>query len=282
MNVFSPRITSILTPLLGAVLSAASGTLSAQALSAPPLWEIGGFAVGVSQQAYPGSDQNISRAVALPFFLYRGEVLRADGGTLGVRALKTPTFEVDVGVSGSFGSNSDDIVARKGMPNLGTLVELGPRLKWNLGSAPAGGKWRAEFPLRAVFDLSDGAAQRGLSFEPELVYERRTQGGWRYNASVGAIVADKKLAATFYQVTPAQATLARPAYSAQSGLVGWRLATSFSRSLSPDWRLFGFARLDSVAGAANKNSPLVRQTTGATLGLGVSYTWMRSEERARD
>ncbi len=49
-----------------------------------------------------------------------------------------------------------------------------------------------------------------------------------------------------------------------------------------DWRLFGFARIDTVAGGANKNSPLVRQTTGATVGLGVSYTWMRSSERARD
>jgi outer membrane scaffolding protein for murein synthesis (MipA/OmpV family) len=46
--------------------------------------------------------------------------------------------------------------------------------------------------------------------------------------------------------------------------------------------LFGFARIDSIAGSANKNSPLVRQTTGATVGVGVSYTWMRSSERARD
>lgn len=52
-----------------------------------------------------------------------------------------------------------------------------------------------------MFDLSDGFAHRGLSFEPELVYERRSQGGWRYSASVGAIVADHKLASTFYQVT---------------------------------------------------------------------------------
>jgi MipA family protein len=60
------------------------------------------------------------------------------------------------------------------------------------------------------------------------------------------------------------------------------LATSFSRSLSPDWRWFGFARLDTVAGSANERSPLVRQTTGATVGMGVAYTWMRSSERAAD
>lgn len=265
-----------------AVLSTASGAAWAQTSAALPLWEIGGFALGVSQQAYPGSDQRVSRALALPYFVYRGEVLRADQNTLGLRALKTPDFEVDVGFSGAFGSSSDRIDARHGMRDLGTLAELGPRLKWNLGAAPAGGTWRAAFPLRAVFDLSDGFAHRGMSFEPELVYERRSQGGWRYSASVGAIVADHKLASTFYQVTTAEATLGRPAYAARSGLVGWRLGASASRSLTPDWRMFGYARLDSVAGAANASSPLVRQTTGATVGVGVSYTWMRSSERARD
>jgi hypothetical protein len=44
------------------------------------------------------------------------------------------------------------------MPNLGTLIEFGPRLEWKLGQATGGGAWRTEFPLRAVFDLSDDAA----------------------------------------------------------------------------------------------------------------------------
>ena len=41
-------------------------------------------------------------------------------------------------------------------------------------------------------------------------------------------------------------------------------------------------RVDTVHGAANRDSPLVRQTTGATVGLGVSYTWLRSAARAQD
>ncbi len=247
-----------------------------------PLWEVGGIAVGVSQQAYPGADQQVNRALALPYVVYRGEVLRADRDTVGLRAFKTPTFELDVGLGGALGASSDRVDARQGMRDLGTLVELGPRLKWNLGAAPGGGRWRAEFPLRATFDLSDGAAHRGWSFAPELVYERRSNSGWAYSASVGAIVADRQLAGTFYDVSAAEATLLRPAYTARSGLVGWRLGTTVSRNLGPDWRLFGFARLDSVAGAANQGSPLVRKTTGATVGVGLTYTWMRSSERAKD
>jgi MipA family protein len=270
-----------------AALAAASGLAWgtpawAQAPASLPLWEVGGAAIGVSQQAYPGADEQVKRAIALPYFIYRGEVLRADRETAGLRAFKTPEFEVDVAVAGTFGTRGDGIDARRGMRELGTLVELGPRLRWNLGAAPGGGRWRAEFPLRAVFDLSDGAANRGLSFEPELVFERQTRGGLRYSTSISAIVADTRLARTFYEVAPSEATDLRPAYAARSGLVAWRLSASASHGWGPDWRVFGFVRVDSVAGAANEASPLVRRTTGATAGLGLAYTWLRSERRASD
>lgn len=258
------------------------GGVHAQDAAAPPLWEIGGAAFGVSQLAYPGSDQQVNRALPLPYFIYRGEVLRADRDTAGIRALKTDTLELDIGFAGSFGAGSGALDARRGMRELGTLVELGPRLKWRLGAAPGGGRLTAEFPLRAVFDISDKAAHKGVSFEPRLVYSGQSAGSWRYSATLGAIVADTGLAQTFYGVTPAEAIAGRPAYEAQGGLVAWRLGTSVSRSLGRDWNLFGFARLDSVAGAANESSPLVRRTTGASVGVGVTYTWTRSAQRASD
>ena len=40
----------------------------------------------------------------LPFVIYRGEYLRIDRGTVGVRAIKTPRTEVDVGFAASLGS----------------------------------------------------------------------------------------------------------------------------------------------------------------------------------
>ena len=250
--------------------------------SAPPLWELGGVALGVSQSAYPGADQQVNRALALPYFVYRGDVLRADRDTAGIRAMKTETFELDVGFAGAFGAGSEIIDARQGMRKLGTMVELGPRLKWDLGAGPAGGRLSAEFPARAVLDLSDEAAHRGWSLEPKLTYSNRTAGGWRYSASVSAIVADTRLAQTFYEVRSSEATAARPAYTAESGLVSWRFGTAFSRSLARDWNLFGFARLETVAGAANESSPLVRRSSGASVGVGVAYTWMRSEQAAFD
>lgn len=264
-----------------AVILMGQGAMAQGSVSLP-LWEVGAFGTGLKQQAYPGSSQQVDRALVLPFFIYRGRYLRADGGNVGLRAIKTDIMEVDVGFSGAFGSNSNDIDARKGMPDLGTLVEFGPRVKWNLGSGPSDGRLRAELSLRGVFDLTDNFKDKGLSLEPELIFELRTAGGIGYSTSVGLVLGDERLADTFYGVAPAFATATRPAYKAQSGLIMSRVSVNLFQNLTPNLRVFGFARLTSVDGAANTSSPLVRQNIGSTVGIGLLYTLARSESRASD
>lgn len=246
------------------------------------LWEIGAVGLGVSQQAYPGASQQVGRGLALPYLIYRGKYVRADRETLGLRALNTPRFELDVGFAGAFGSRSDAVDARSGMPDLGTLVEFGPRLKWHLGEGASGNRLRAEFALRGVFDLDDRLSHKGIAFEPRLIYEQRGNGGWRYRTSFGAVVGNQQLADTLYGVAPAYATPGRPAYTAESGLIAWRLGGNVSHDLTPKVHLFGFARFDSVAGAANRASPLVQKTTGTSVGLGLTYTFARSTTLASD
>jgi outer membrane scaffolding protein for murein synthesis (MipA/OmpV family) len=246
-----------------------------------PLWELGVGGVTGSQQAYPGASQQTTRTLVLPYAIYRGQVLRTDGGTVGLRALRTPRFEFDLGVGGSLGSSSSRIEARRGMPDLGTLVEAGPSLRWNLAGIEATGAWRLDLPLRAVFDLSDGMARRGLAFEPWLRFDVRNA-GWSWSAGGGAFVGNRKLADTFYGVAPIYATAERPAYEAKSGLIAWRLAGTVSRNFTPDLRAFVTVRMDSVAGAANENSPLVRQTNGWSGGLGFVYTLKTSSQPAFD
>ena len=263
-------------------LASAQATDGGERREPKPKWELGAVAVGISQQAYPGSDEQVNRAAALPFFIYRGEWLRADEDGAGLRALRTPTFELDISVAGSLGAGRRSLEARSGMPRLGTLIELGPLATWKLGEAPLQGRWTFDLPVRAVLDVSDGFRQKGWVAEPELTYKRRSSGGWRYSVSGSAFIGNRELGDTFYGVADRYATATRPAYEAKAGLVALRLSTGFSKSLSRDWQLFGFVRVDSVAGAANKASPLVRQTNGASAGLGVSYTWLRSSESERD
>ena len=271
-------------PLL-ALWLAAPGLAQTRPAADLPMWELGVGGFGVTQQANPGASAQVRRGLALPFLIYRGEYLRVDRETVGLRAINLPRYEVDIGFAGAFGSRAGDSESRRGMPELGTLVEFGPRLKLNLGPVVNGdGRLRAEFALRGVFDLNDKFRNKGVSFEPRLVWEQRGGGNgtWRYGASAGALLGNRKLADTFYAVAPADALPGRPAYSAESGLIALRLGANASREITPDLRLFLFGRLDSVAGAANRASPLVRKTTGASVGVGLVYTFARSSRRASD
>jgi MipA family protein len=184
---------------LGVALPAA-----AQPQNELPLWEVGVLGAGGRQPAYPGAADSVGRGLVLPYVVYRGPLLRIDRGTAALRAFKTRELELDIGFSGSLGSSSNDVSVRRGMPDLGTLVEFGPRLTWKLSedAAPGAGRWRVELPVRGVFDLSNSLAQRGIAVEPELSYARRTQGGLGYSVGVGAVWGNRRLADTLYGVAP--------------------------------------------------------------------------------
>ncbi|HEY8886883.1 MAG TPA: MipA/OmpV family protein [Gallionella sp.] len=248
-----------------------------------PLWEAGLFGLGFTQPAYPGADEHTSRALGLPYAIYRGDFLRADRGSVGVRALKTPRIEADVGFAASLGSNSSDIAARRGMANLGTMIEFGPRLKVNLGDVSTGrSDSRLQFPLREVIDVSHGFRSRGVAFEPEWVTGTRLPNRWFISTSLGAMFGDGNLAGTFYGVAPGEATPTRASYTARGGLIALRADLLASHSLTPDVRLFCIFRLESLAGAANRDSPLVRRDVGWSAGIGLAWALARSEQSAND
>ena len=248
-----------------------------------PLWEVGVFGVGISQQAYPGADEQTRRALVLPYAVYRGDVLRADDEGAGLRAVRTERFELDVSFAVALGSGAHSTEARRGMRRLGTLVEAGPVARWFLNGRGARDRVSFDLPLRGVFDAGDHGHHRGMSFEPHLGMERHaTPEHWGYRVSVSALFGDRRVGSTFYTVAPGEALPERPAFDARSGLIAWRLNGSVTRDLTPDLRVIAFGRIESVAGAANRASPLVRQTTGVTYGLGLTYTLMRSAVRSSD
>ena len=240
-----------------------------------PLWELGLVGIAAYQPAYPGSDQDIARVRVLPFGIYRGSLIRADGNGIGLRALRTPRFEWDVSGSGSFGSSANKVRVRAGMPSIGTLVEIGPALKVNLGDLVEPKRdphlTQLEIPVRAVFDVNDGFAHRGWTFEPRLSHTAWTGSSFTLVVSAGALFGDRSLNHLYYGVDAPYATADRPAYDASAGLIATRLSASLRHRISPTLRLQYFAQVETVRGAANEASPLVRSKQDA--GLGVSLIW---------
>lgn len=245
-----------------------------------PLWELGVFAGGVSTPAYPGSVDRVSRTLVLPTVVYRGEILRSDRSGIGARLFRSEDVELDVGFSASLPASSDAVPARKGMPDLGTLVEFGPGLKWTVSRPTPSSRLRLELPLRSVLEVQGGVREQGVAFEPTLIYETRdAASGWSFAASTGLVVGDSRLNQYFYGVEPVYATPSRAAYSAQAGLIATRLGFTASRAMTPDLRLFAFARFESYGAAANRTSPLFLESAGHSVGLGLSWTLGRSATR---
>jgi outer membrane protein len=240
-----------------------------------PLWEIGAVAIAAYQPAYPGSDQDLARARILPFGIYRGSLLRVDGNGIGLRAYRTPRVEWDVSASGSFGSAANKVRVRQGMPSIGTLAEIGPALRVNLGDLVAPGRdsrlTRLEIPVRAVFDVNDGFAHRGWTFEPRLSHTAWTGKSFVLVVSASTLIADRALNRLYYGVDARYATVDRPAYDARAGLIATRLSASLRHRINSSLRLQYFAQLETVRGAANEASPLVRSKQDA--GIGVSLIW---------
>ena len=248
-----------------------------------PLWEVGVLGGAAVTPAYPGSADRSSRALLLPFLIYRGKVLRADQSGIGMRLFDSDRVELDVGLAASLPARSDDIDARAGMPNLGSLLEVGPRLKVRLADLGGNARLRLDIPLRAVVEVRSGARTQGYTFEPKLVYETRgPRGLWSFDANVAAVVGDEKVNRYFYQVDPVYTRSGRPAYDAKSGLMLLRVGASASRLINPDLRVFGFARYESYANAANRDSPLMKKEHGASVGVGFAWTFKRSAARAID
>ncbi len=252
-------------------------------IAKPPLWEAGLFGLGYTQPAYPGADDRASRVLVLPYVIYRGKFLRADRGGVGIRAFNTPRIELDVGFSASLGSSSSDIPARRGMGDLGIMIEFGPRIKIKLGDIAAGGSdSRLQFPLREVIDINHDFSSRGIAFEPQWVTDTNLSNGWSISTNLGALIGDYRLANTFYGVAPSEVTPTRVNYEAKAGLISLRAGLLASQFLTRDVRVFYLFRIESLAGAANQDSPLVRRDSGWSAGIGIAWKLGSSEKSAID
>ncbi|MAD74361.1 MAG: hypothetical protein CML20_06125 [Rheinheimera sp.] len=243
-----------------------------------PLWEAGLLGLSIQQLAYPGSNEQVQRSFILPYLIYRGDFLRADRDNVGLRAFKSETLEVDVGFAAALGASDGDIKVRQGMPELGTLVEAGPRLRWTISDNIWGSRLRLDLPLRAAFDVEEGMRYSGISFEPALFADVTTTDDLSYTLGVSALFGSEKLTDRFYQVAEQFSQSDRPEFDAKPGLIALRFTGAISKKFSSNWRGFSFARYETVSSAKNQHSPLVAQNGGWSVGIGVTYIWARSAQ----
>jgi outer membrane scaffolding protein for murein synthesis (MipA/OmpV family) len=266
-----------------ACLAATTAHAQSSAAPAQPLWELGLAGGVVSTPSYPGAADRETRGLAIPLVIYRGKVFRSDQSGIGARVFRSDAAELDIGLAASLPARSDDVAARAGMPDLGALAEFGPRLKLRLARFDARSSLRAELPLRSVMEVRSGVRHQGYTFEPRLVYERRSADGkWLFDTHLAAVVGDARINRYFYEVRPEYATATRPAYTADAGLILVRAGVFAARRVNPDLRVYGFLRAENYGVGSNRNSPLHLRDNGLSAGFGLSWTIKRSTRLTSD
>ena len=245
------------------------------------LWEAGIAGGAIYSPDYPASDEHGINGLALPYVVYRGDVFRLGDDSIAKGILlETERFEFDVSFGASFDADSDDNDARRGMPDLDFLGEIGPQLTVDLGEYQKG-RLQLSLPVRAVFSTDFGNLdQRGYVFNPELSYAREGPfAGLRMSVELEASFATEKLQDYFYQVDSSFATPSRTAFDAEGGYMGSELMIGFSYGVTEHLRFFTGVQAAYHGGAANEDSPLYGDDL--TFSVGAGFVWSVYESDAR-
>jgi outer membrane protein len=269
-----PRAERARSAIAIALLAAVAGAAHAD----QPLWEAG-VGVGVLRLPhYRGSDQSHTWVLPVPYFVYRGEFLRADREGARAVLVDAERLDVDISVAATAPTRSEDNRARAGMPDLAPTFEIGPNVNVTL---LRGAQWKlqARLPVRAGFTLESGPDMIGWLATPNLNLDVRTQ-GWNVGVLTGPIFGTRRMNGYFYDVAPEFATASRPAYRAAGGYAGWRVVSGVSRRLGDFW-LGAFVAGDTVRGARFEDSPLVRKRGTLAFGLAVSWVFAQSGQRVQ-
>lgn len=224
-----------------------------------------GFATRIERSPYVGGG---TRYDLLPLYLYEGERLFLHANRIGIKLINRGDR-----IKNEFGDRLDVFVEQRleghpardklpaslaGMTPRDSGVDLGLSYKYR----QPWGTLQAEL-LHDVGKTSQGSEARvGYSYD------------WRSGAltlrpTVSVSYRDAHLNNYYYGVTPAEATLARPAYvpgagmAAQVGLYG-------SYDLSAGWRLLGGVAA-TFLGTPVQMSPIVQRRVLPALYLGAAY-----------
>jgi outer membrane scaffolding protein for murein synthesis (MipA/OmpV family) len=248
-----------------------------------PLWELGLGVGAIHFPQYRGSDQSKDYVLPAPYFVYRGDFLKADRE--GARGVFFANEDVDVhlSVGASLPVSSSDNHAREGMPDLKPTVEIGPSLEMTLWrSSRRDAKLDLRMPLRAAFSVEATPRFVGTQFFPHLNVDLKNERyfpGWNLGMLAGAVLTDRRYNDYYYRVEPQFATATRPAYDPPGGgYAGTQAIVALSKRYPRYW-IGGFVRYDTLNNARFEESPLV--TSRHYFAAGFAVAWILGESRTR-
>jgi outer membrane scaffolding protein for murein synthesis (MipA/OmpV family) len=242
-----------------------------------PLWEFGLGAGVLAFNDYRGSDTAHVYPIPLPYFVYRGRILRSDQDGLRGRLFNQERVELSLSVNATTPVRNDS--ARRGMPDLRPTLEIGPALDLHLWrSADERLKLNVRLPVRETFTIEASPRAIGAFAAPNInldIAQFSKSEGWKLGLLAGPLFAVRSYDEYFYSVAPQYAAAGRPAFAARGGYAGTQALLALTRRYPSYW-IGAYVRHDTLGGASFADSPLVKTRSYWTAGFGVAWMITRS------
>jgi outer membrane scaffolding protein for murein synthesis (MipA/OmpV family) len=236
-------------------------------------WALG-LGLGVFEyNLYPGSKATSRFVLPAPYFTYLSSKFEIDRG---IKSFIYHSNLIIIDISADFllPVNSDDTEARKGMPDLDFMLQVGPSLEFKLNDKNKNYfESRFEIPLRIALVTSFSSVDAiGYLIEPRFTFDhqRSSKTGLSHKATLGLKFATQEYHAYYYDVAPEFVTATRPGYSSDAGYGGsfFNYRVTYKAGDLVYWM---FLRYQSLRGAEFEDSPLVEKQDYYLVGAGFSW-----------
>ena len=237
------------------------------------------FGIGAFYSSIPhyfGSDQNQSYVVPLPYIHIEKEHYKVERNEFASFLEIAPKHYLSLSAGGAIAVASKDNRAREGMDDLAWVGEIGPSYQYFAYGDPLADNYFYISPfIRKAYavdnrDVDDIGSVSGLIIETGEQLYHSGQHEVNLTARISSRFGSHAYNNYFYQVAEQFQTIDRLQYDADRGY----LASVFSLGLTydNDWLWAGgFIRYYNYSHSANLYSPLMREQSNVSLGLGFAW-----------
>ena len=223
----------------------------------------------LSAPSYIGSNKQNLFIVPFPYIEYRGKYFSVDKDKIYNEFYNTEKIKIEISLRGMLPVDSKN-TARDGMPDLDAIVEIGPKIIYNLFSKDDM-KIDFELPIRANFSLGDNLFDyQGYFSSFDLKYENSIFGNYKINFISGLGYSNKKINNYYYEVESKYINENRTEYEASSGYSDFHNSFSITKKDESFW-YGGFIKHYYIDGAVYEDSPLVETHNALFSGVAFSY-----------
>lgn len=223
----------------------------------------------LSTPSYIGSKKQNLTVLPFPYIEYSGKYLKIDRDRIYNEFYNKENLQIELSLRGMLPVKSKDTL-REGMPDLDALLEVGPKLTYNIFSKHDA-KINLEIPIRAAFSLGDNFLEyQGYFSSFDLNYQNTIFNNYKMNFVAGVGFSDRRINNYYYEVDSKYVTAKRSEYHSKSGYSDFHNTFSITKKNKSFW--YGaFIKHYYTNLAVYEDSSLMETNSSLFSGLAFSY-----------